>query len=94
MEGRIKEGNFGDLERCLEFCEWVLSHPDREPEGGYGYDGRARENPHWHSARRAVGDLVESCVEEDVNVPVSSFGPLSELLDAVYTQFDARLDRD
>ena len=94
MQEHIKERNFDELEDCLEFCQWVLSHPDREPEAGYGYDEQSRDKPHWHSARRAVGDLVESCVEEDLDVPVSLHGPLANLLDALCTQFDARLDQD
>ena len=94
MQDNIKEKNFNQLEQLLEFCQWVLSHPDPEPETGYGYDDCSRERPHWHSARRAAGDLVGSCVEDDVDVPVSSHGPLTELLDALCTQFDARLDLD
>ena len=94
MQEHIKQRNFGEMEHCLEFCQWVLSHPDRELEAGYGYDDRSREKPHWHSARRAVGDLVGSCVEEDVKVPVSSYGSLAELLDALCTQIDAPLDHD
>ena len=53
-----------------------------------------REKPHWHTARGAAGDLVGSCVEEDVDVPVSSHGSLAKLLDALCTEFDARLDRN
>ena len=94
MQEHIKEGNFDELEHCLEFCQWVLSHPDREPEAGYGYDDRSKEKPHWHTARRAVGDLVGSCVEENVDVPGSSHVSLTKLLDALCTQFDAQLDRD
>ena len=41
MQEHIKAGNFDELEHCLEFCQWVLSHPDREPEAGYGYDDRS-----------------------------------------------------
>ena len=70
MQEHIKQGNFDEMEHCLEFCQWVLSHADQEPEAGYGYDDQSRDNPHWHSARRAAGDLVGSCVEEDVDVPV------------------------
>ena len=94
MQEHIKEGNFDELEHCLEFCQWVLSHPDRESEASYGYDDRFREKPHWHTARRAVGDLVGSCVEDDVDVPVSFHVSLAKLLDALCTQFDAGLDRD
>ena len=94
MEEQIKEGNFDQLDHCLEFCQWVLTHPDKEPETGYGYEERARERPHWRRARSAVGDLVGACVEESVDVPGSSYGPLSELLGAICTQFDARLDLD
>ena len=94
MQEHIKEGNFNQLEQLLAFCQWVLSHPDRELEAGYRNGDQSREKPHWHSARRAVGDLVGSCVEEDVDVSIPSQEPLTELLDALCTQFDARLDQD
>ncbi len=94
MQEHMSEGNFDELEHCLEFCQWVMSHPDQEPEEGYGYDDRPKEKPHWQTARRAVGDLVGSCVEEDVDVPVSAHVRLAKLLDALCTQFDARLDGD
>ena len=94
MREHMGEGNFDELEHSLKFCKWVLSHPDRQPEAGYGYDDRSRERPHWHSARRAAGDLIGSCVEEDVNVPVTSIEQLADLLDALCSQFDARLDQN
>ena len=93
MQEHIKQGNINQLEQFLSFCQWVISHPDREPEAGYRFDDCSREKPHWHTARRAAGDLVGSCVEDDVNVPVSFHRPLIELLDALCTQFDARLDQ-
>ena len=96
MQEHVKAKNFDKLNEWFAFCEWVLSHPDREHEEGYEYklSEESRENPSWHSARRAVGDFVGACIEEDVDVPVSAREQLAKLLDMLCTQFDWRLDRN
>ena len=92
MEDHVKEKSFTRLGQSLDFCEWVLSHPDQEIEAGYWSGDQSRENPHWDSSRRAVGDLVGSCLEENVDVPVAAHQQLAKLLDMLCTQFDRRLD--
>ena len=96
MQEHVKAKRFDKLGQWLTFCEWVLAHPDQEYEEGYGYERseESRENPHWHSARRAVGDFIGVCVEEDVDVPISAREHLARLLDLLCTQFDWRLDRN
>lgn len=96
MQEHVKAKNFDKLSEWLTFCEWVLAHPDREHGEGYGYKlgEESRENPHWHSSRRAVGDFVGVCVAEDVDAPVSARDHLAKLLDLLCTQFDWMLDED
>ena len=96
MQEHVKAKNFDKLSEWLTFCEWVLAHPDREHGEGYGYKlgEESRENPHWHSSRRAVGDFIGVCVEKDVDVPVSAREQLAKLLDPLCTQFDWMLDED
>ena len=96
MQEHVKAKNFDKLSEWLTFCEWVLAHPDREHGEGYSYKlgEESRENPHWHSSRRAVGDFVGTCVAEDVDVPVSAREHLAKLLDLLCTQFDWMLDED
>ena len=96
MQEVVKAKHFDKLSEWLTFCEWVLAHPDREHEEGYGYKlgEESRENPHWHSSRRAVGDLVGTCLAEDGDVPVSAREHLAKLLDLLCTQFDWMLDED
>ena len=96
MQEHVKAKNFDKLSEWLTFCEWVLAHPDREHGEGYGYKlgEESRENPHWHSSRRAVGDFIGVCVEKDVDVPVSAREHLAKLLDPLCTQFDWMLDED
>lgn len=96
MQEHVKEKNFDKLSECLTFCEWVLAHPDREHGEGYNYKlgEESRENPHWHSSRRAVGDFIGVCVEKDVDVPISARAHLAKLLDLLCTQFDWELDED
>lgn len=90
MREQIKAKSFDRLDEWLDFCEWVLSHPDREDHGG---DERSREAPSWHAPRRAVGDFVEACVSKDVNAPISARGKLTKLLGMLCTQFDRWLDK-
>ena len=96
MQDQVKAKDFDKLSEWLMFCEWVLSHPDREYEEGYSskLGEESREHPHWHSARRAVGDLVGACIAKDVDVPISARERLAKLLDLLCTQFDWRLDED
>ena len=96
MQEHVKAKHFNKLGEWFAFCEWVLAHPDREHEEGYGYkrSEESRENPHWHSSRRAVGDFIGVCVEKDAGVPISAREHLAKLLDLLCTQFDWRLDED
>ncbi len=96
MQEHVKAKDFDGLSQWVTFCEWVLKLPNPEYEEGYSYkfSEESRENPHWHSARRAVGDFVGACIAEDVDVPISAREHLAKLLDLLCTQFDWRLDED
>ena len=96
MQEQVKAKDFDKLSEWLMFCEWVLSHPDREYEEGYSskLGEESREHPHWHRARRAVGDFVGACIAKDVSGPGSAREHLAKLLDLLCTQFDWRLDRN
>ena len=93
MQECVKAKDFDRLNEWLTFCEWVLSHPDQEHED-YRRGDESRENPCWHSSRRAVGDFVETCLKSDVDVPITARAPLTKLLEMLCTQFDWRLDRN
>ena len=92
MQEYIKGKNLDHLNESLSFCEWVLSHPDQEPPDGYGYGDQSCVHPRWSSSRRAVVDLIETCVKKDVNVPSSAGEQLAKLLEMLCTQFDWWLD--
>ena len=53
----------------------------------------SRENPDWHNSRRAIGDFIGVCLQEEVNVPLSARGQLAQMLEMLCTQFDSWLDR-
>ena len=91
MQAEIKDKNFDRLAEWLAFGEWVLSHPDQDD---YGLSEESREKPNWHNPRRVVGDLIEVCLKEDINAPISARGQLAKLLEMLCTQFDSRLDLD
>lgn len=91
----VKEKNFGNLDRWIEFCAWVLSHPDSaRVEGQPEPRDESRDHPDWGSSRRAVVDLIDSCVNKDTDAPVTARDGLADLLQQVCSQFDWRLDHD
>lgn len=97
MQTDVNEKHFDRLSAWLSFGEWVLSHPDQDLEEDYrlGTQGdESRENPNWYNSRRAVGDFIEECLKEEVDVPISARRQLSTLLEMLCTQYDSWLDRD
>jgi hypothetical protein len=89
MQEHIKTKHFDRLEVSFDFCEWVLSSPDKSHEGS----DESRENPDWSSSKRAVLDFVEMCLNGDANVPILARDRLAKLLGMLCTQFDWHLDR-
>jgi len=95
MQEIVKEQKFDKLDQWVDFCDWILLHPDsdrrdREPEPG----DESRQCPDWGSSRRAVVDFIDVCLNKDVNVPLATRDGLPNLLQKLCTQFDWRLDRD
>ena len=94
MQVHVKAKNFGKLDEWLTFCEWVLSHPNWEHERDYRRSDKSREYPDWTKARREISDFIGACLEEEVNVPITTRGQLAKLLEMLCTQFDRRLDEN
>lgn len=95
MQGLVKEHKFGDLNKYLDFFEWILSHPDPDrKEGEPEPSDESREHPDWGTSRRSVVDFIDACLDKDVDVPIATRGGLAKLLETLCTQFDWRLDRD
>ena len=69
MKDVIADRNFERLDESLDYCKWVLSHLDQEREEDFGNGDKSRANPLWASSRRAVVDLIDTCIEKNVNVP-------------------------
>ena len=93
MQALVKEKNFDQLNEWLTFCEWVLSHPDREHDRDYKQGDESRENQNWTNARRAVGDFIGVCLEKDVDVPITAREKLAKILEMLCTQYDWNLDK-
>ena len=94
VKKRVEERKFDRLDEFLEFCEWVLLHPDKEREENSAYGDQSRKDPNWARSREAVGELIQSCTKEDFNAPLSAQAGLAKLLESLCTQFDWQLDRD
>lgn len=89
----VKEADFEHLTRWIEFCGWVLSHPDTVPsEGQPKPRDDSKDHPDWHSSHRAVVDFIDACVDKDTQAPISAREGLYNLLDQVCNQFDERLE--
>lgn len=95
MQELIKDKNFDSLDQWVEFCSWVLSHPDSERmEGQPEPRDESRNHPDWRSARQAVVEFIDACVNKDTEAPVSTRDSLANLLRHVCAQFDWRLDNE
>jgi len=72
MQELVKEKSFDALDQWIEFSDWVLSHQDSEDidEQPKPRDD-SRDHPNWRSARRAVVDFIDVCVNKDTNTPFS-----------------------
>lgn len=91
----VKEKDFNNLDQWIEFCGWVLSHPDTaRAEGQPEPRDESRDNPDWGTSRRAVVDFVDACVNKDTDAPIASRDCLAALLRQVCCQFDWRLDHN
>ena len=91
MREQISQNRITRLGEWLDFCEWVLSHPDIE-ELGHEYDEQNRESPNWRNSRTAVIQLIEACFDVEVGVPITFQDQFGKLLNILCTGFDYRLD--
>lgn len=95
MQALVEAKEFSNLECWIEFCAWVLTHPDTSGvviEGQPKPSEESSEYPDWSSSRRAVVDFIGICVNEDTDVPIVVRQDLSRMLQQVCCQFDSRLD--
>ena len=92
MQAHVKKKNFDQLNEWLTFCEWVFSHSDKMHEGDYRRGDESREKPDWSSTRQAASDFIRTCLEKNVEVPITARGQLAALLEMLCTQFDWHLD--
>lgn len=90
----VQENHFECLDKWLEFCKWVLAHPDRIYDEGLQRHENSREFPDWASSRRAVGDFISVCLKESVNAPITARRAIAEILEMLCCQSDWRLDSD
>ena len=94
MTSRVEAQDLSDLDRWLEFCEWVLSHPDQERQPS----GPTRNSSDWGYYRGAVGYLLDKLIsvglENGLTVPVVAQDRLSILLGTLCTEHDWPLDED
>ena len=90
----VKEKQFDRLDDWFELCEWVLSHYEQPREEGVNRSDESKTHPDWSSSRRAVGDFVETCLKQEVDVPIIARYRLASLLSKLCTEYDQRLDED
>jgi len=95
MQEIVKDKNFDKLDQWIEFCVWILSNPDSDREEGKPEPHEElREYPDWGRSRRAVVDFIDTCLNKDVDAPITARDGFANLLQNVCTQFDWRLDRE
>jgi len=94
MQENVKGKKFAHLERWLDFCQWVISHPDSGSDKTFPFGEKSRENPNWTTSRRSVADFIKTCLAEEGDAPVSARSGLANLLHGLCTQPDWTLDEE
>lgn len=95
MQELVAEKKWEKLDLWIEFCGWVLSHPDTEHiEGEIVPSVKSSNHPDWGNSRRAVVDFLETCMKEEVHAPINIREGGVGLLCLLCTQFDWRLDHN
>ena len=92
IQEHVKLKQFDRLDEWIDLCEWILSQTDQPKETGVNRSDESTAHPDWSSSRRAVGDFVDMCVKQEVDVPISARKRLYRLLDTLCTQYDGGLD--
>jgi hypothetical protein len=91
----VKDRCFDNLDQWMEFCAWIVSHPDSERvEGRPRPNEESSDHPDWGRPRRAVVDFIEVCLKKDTSVTIAVRDDLANLLQQVCIQFDWWLDCD
>ena len=90
----IKEGQKDELNEWLRLCEWIVAQKDAVPPSDANVETSetSRTQPDWNLARRAVVDLIETCVSKEVDISIDWQSQLYNLLRAVCTSADRYLD--
>jgi len=91
---RIKGGQHAELKEWLSVCEWVMAQNDASVDPVDDISETSRQRRAWDSARRAVVDLVEACISEEVSVSAEWQPQIYELLRLACTVQDQRLDKN
>ena len=94
LQSCIQSRDFTFLAQTVKLARWILERPVTVQEDGSWKSDETREKPNWNSSRRAVGDLLDLCLKEEIQVPITWRSDLSELIETLCTQPDARLDND
>lgn len=93
MQENVKTEKSRYISRWLDFCLWVLSHPDEIMKDSR-YGDESREHPNWTTSRQSVGKFIETCLDENANIPISARSELAALLQKLCTQPDWMLDNE
>ena len=94
MHELIKEKNFNNIDQWLNFGIWVLSLTNSEKVEDQPEPSKESSSyPDWSSSRQAVVDLIDSCVNKEVNAPIEAREDIAGLLKLACTQLDWRLDQ-
>jgi len=93
MRQIIEEGFLEHLSTYFGFCEEILNLPQLKEESSFRGDESDAEPKDWTSSRRAVCDLVASCLSEKAEVPVDYGAEILGLLEQLCTQPDLDMDQ-
>lgn len=89
----VQEKKIAKLDEWFEFCYWVLEKSDYN--GGNTTsttNNNLSVNPSWIESRSAVVDFIDTCINQDVEIPISKRDHIAKLLRLVCNQYNKQLD--
>ncbi|NLX24866.1 MAG: hypothetical protein GXY61_02745 [Lentisphaerae bacterium] len=93
MEQIIKEGVQEHIADYLVFCAKVLDLPQLKTETSFRGDESDAEPRDWTSSRRAVCDLISTCLSKETEISIDYAAKILALLGRLCLQPDPDLDQ-
>ena len=90
----VKDGSVEHISAWFDVCDLILSYPDHPSNTKEGYSNVSAERPCWRSARSAILDFMDVCLDDASNVSATWRSRICDILTKLCKGYDWRLDEN